>query len=343
MYVKKDEIDTDKVCKYYNNKYKIDMHCLHSVSEEIGASKTNTGCIIPTGAQGHYYGAVLVDIDDKNKYCIIADTIKTDQRIALQRAKQDNRQIIRIGEGLQKDVKNCKVFAINMVKYLLKDDCKIAKSLIDFYLKNKRDNYTNISSSIFESYKECDEKNIKTDKEYKTLGELLKLYKQDREQVDRYVEEKDLGFEFYFLLDHDQEIKEIEKGEGVTLLYDVPNEKFLKWEYAGEFLKLAQSLNLQSKAFDKKAGKKQVELKNYANFYSSLGDKVDDIVGIDKEKLKDKTVSTKIYCKKEKYKNLTNNNGLLNEEEYQKKIKPMINFDAVGCEQLKGKFNKINK
>ena len=48
-----------------------------------------------------------------------------------------------------------------------------------------------------------------------------------------------------------------------------------------------------------------------------------------------------IYCKKEKYKNLMQNDGKLDKDNYQKKIKPMINFDAKGCDKLHQKYQII--
>lgn len=343
--MKKDNyVDADKVCKYYNDTYKINMQYLNQVKDN-NIQKGNFGYIIPCGGkESHHYGAVFVDADDgKKKYCIIADTMNRGQDVACNIAKKENRVVIRLGEGLQNDSKNCKIFALDMVKTLLKNDGEVAKELIKFYEEKKDLNHKNVSHDNAAAYRKF--KQVPKDgKTYETISQILDAYKKDKANyfslaMSLIREYNDIDFSC--ILSEGLTDEDLEKGE--TLLYNVPNEEFLKWEYAGEFLKLAQSLNLQSKAGDKKAGKKKVELKNYSKFYSSLGDKVDDIDVQDKEKLKDKIVSTKIYCKKEKYKNLTNNSGNLDEETYRKSIKPMINFDAAGCEQLKGKFNKINK
>ena len=340
--MKKDNyVDANKVCKYYNDTYKINMQYLNQVKDN-NIQKGNFGYIIPCGGEeSHHYGAVFVDADDgKKKYCIIADTMSRGQDAARNIAEKDNRVVIRLGEGLQNDDKNCKIFALDMVKTLLKNDGEVAKELIKFYEKKKNPNHKNVSHDNAAAYRKFKQA-PKDGKTYKTISQMLDAYKANYFSLLMCLigEYKDINFGD--ILHEGLTEEDLEKGE--TLLYDVPNENFLEWEYAGEFLKLAQSLKLQSKAGDKKAGKKKVELKNYANFYSSLGDKVDDIDDIDKEKLKDKKVSTKIYCKKEKYKNITNNSGELDKETYKKSIKPMINFDAKGCEQLKGKFDEINK
>ena len=339
MYGKKDEIDADKVCQFYNGKYGIDIKYYPTHQTDTEEHDDDVGYIFTAGA--HHYGAVFVTTDNGEKYCIIADTMSRGHPMADKIARKENRKVIYIGEGLQNDGENCAIFALEMVKTLLKDKCRIAKSLIDFYSKNKEFGRKNICHDDAAAYRAW-KKHPKENKTYTTLEQMINESKKGMAESVHMTgvlsrEYPNVIFEGIIK----KELKDEDLKDGETLLYDVPNEKFFDWEYAGEFLKLAQSLNLQSKVGNKKVGKNEIELKNYANFYSSFGKNVEGIAEQYKEKLKDKKVSTKIYCKKEKYKNLMQNDGKLDKDNYQKKIKPMINFDAKGCDKLHQKYQKI--
>ena len=302
-------INTKAVLDYYNKKYLINLeYLIGEMSQESKKGFQDKKCFLCTisDINSHHYGIICRE-KDKKKNLIVIDTNRKGNRHVKNITANDNSiKCIYLGEGLQKDGNNCKTFTIELLKTLSKDNFKIADSLIEFYQNNHVENFKNISNEIWKKYKYFLKLNLEEipskEEANKIITSILVANSDEaaKQRRDLCIIHPLTVFKFK---------KKDFKENAPTILFDVPNNVFKKWEYAGTILQLSQSLSRQLGEFkDIKVGKKKVTLKDRADLYKA---KASDIKKVDKndeikDADKDKFYSTKIFFKKKEYQNISN-------------------------------------